>query len=110
MSKNAENTVITPEELGCGVYTFKKPTTIDGEPVTEIRYNMSNINGSTIRRAKGELQMRGYTVAVKELDEVFHATIFAIAAGLTIDNVEAFSAVDYNAVANIARDFLFVEA
>lgn len=100
---NAE--VIEPV-TDAGVYKFKKPTKIDGEEVKEIRYDFSEINGAAIRRAKSELQKRGYTVAVKELDEVFHSAIFAMASGLTIDNVEAFSAVDYMGVADIARDFL----
>ena len=94
------------ESVDAGVYTFKKPTKLDGEVVTEIRYDFSEINGAAIRRAKSELQKRGYTVAVKELDEVFHSAIFALASGLTIDNVESFSAVDYMNVADIARDFL----
>ncbi len=98
----AENTL-------CGVYTFKRPTKIDGDVVTEIAYDFSEINGASIRKAKSELQKRGYTVAVKELDECYHAALFAQAAGLTIDNVESFGLVDYNNVADIARDFLQAE-
>ena len=103
---------IMKEEPGvseAGTYVFKKPTVIDGDPVTEINYDFSTINGAAIRRAKSDLQKRGYTVAVKELDEVFHTALFAQASGLTVDNVESFHAVDYMNVANIARDFLIAE-
>lgn len=97
------------ENSGVGTYKFKKPTVIDGEKKEEINYDLSQLTGVTLRRAKAELQKRGYTVAVKELDEVFHTAIFAEVAGLTIDNVESFSAVDYLGVANIVRDFLMGE-
>ena len=106
MSTEFEMNEVTESVKDAGVYKFKKPTKIDGEVVTEIHYNFSEINGAAIRSAKSELQRRGYTVAVKELDEVFHSAIFAMASGLTIDNVESFSAVDYMGVADIARDFL----
>lgn len=99
----------TKETKEVGTYTFKKPTKIDGEIVKEIAYDFSNINGKSIRQAKSDLQKRSYTVAVKELDECFHAALFAQASGLSLDNVEAFSAVDYMNVADIARDFLMGE-
>lgn len=102
----AEMEAVEVEESSVGTYVFKKPTKIDGVEVTEISYNLDEINGVAIRRAKGELQRRGYTVALKELDEVFHAALFAQASGLTLDNVESFSAVDYMNVADIARGFL----
>lgn len=106
MSKEIETNEVIESAGDAGVYKFKKPTKIDGEVVSEINYDFSEINGAAIRRAKSELQKRGYTVAVKELDEVFHSAIFAMASGLTIDNVESFSAVDYMGVADIARGFL----
>lgn len=108
MSKENEVKAVEETEVNkdVGTYVFKKPTKIDGEEVKEVNYDFSSINGSSIRRAKGELQRRGYTVAVKELDECFHAAIFAEASGLTLDNVESFSAVDYMNIADIARGFL----
>lgn len=97
------------EEVLCGTYVFKRPTKIDGEVVSEINYDFSEINGASIRKAKSELQRRGYTVAVKELDECYHAALFAQASGLTLDNVESFSLIDYNNIADIARGFLQTE-
>jgi hypothetical protein len=108
-----ENEIInvpdTAEESGVGKYKFVKPAKIDGEEREDIPYDFTELNGSHIRHAKGELQRRGYTVAVKELDEVFHAAMFAEAAGISVADVERFSPRDYNAVADLARDFLYGE-
>lgn len=90
---------------GVGTYKFKKPTTIDGEVVTEITYDLTSLNGSSVRRVKGELSRRGYIVAANIIDEVFHAALFAEATGLTLDNVESFALVDYMEVANIVQVF-----
>ena len=100
---------VVEKQSGVGTYVFKKPTKIEGEELKEISYDFSEINGKAIRQAKSELQKRSYTVAVKELDECFHAALFAIASGLSIDSVESLSAVDYMNVADLARDFLMGE-
>lgn len=97
------------KEIGVGTYVFKKPTKVDGEEVKEVNYDLTSLNGSAIRRVKGNLQRKGYTVAVKELDEVFHTALFAECVGWTIDNVESLSAVDYMNIADIVRDFLTAE-
>ena len=94
---------------GVGTYVFKNPTKIDGEEVTEIKYDFTAINGAAIRRARTELGKRSYIVSVPELDQVFHAALFAEAVGLTLDNVEAFSLPDYMNVTKIAGDFLTAE-
>ena len=94
------------KEIGVGTYAFKKPAKIDGEEVKEISYDLTSINGSAIRRVKGALQKKNYTIILKDLDEVFHTALFAEAVGWTIDNVESLSAVDYMNIADIVRDFL----
>jgi pyridoxine 5'-phosphate synthase PdxJ len=108
MSKEVEQ-VKEVEQSGVGVYVFKHPTKIEGDDVKEISYDFTEINGKAIRQAKSELQKRSYTVAVKELDECFHAALFAQASGLTLDSVEILHAVDYMNVADLARDFLMGE-
>lgn len=98
------------ETSGVGVYKFKNPTVIEGTPVKEITYDLTKINGKAIRSARSALGKRSYAVAIKELDEVFHAALFAEASDLSFDSVEEFSAVDYMAVADIVKDFLKGEA
>ena len=99
----------TAENTGVGTYVFKKPTKIDGEEVKEINYDFNAINGAAIRDIRTELGKRSYVVSVPELDQVFQAGMFAVASGLTLDNVEAFALRDYMNVTELARDFLLTE-
>jgi hypothetical protein len=99
----------TAEESGVGEYKFVKPAKIDGVEVKSIPYDFNALNGANIRRAKGYLQQNGYPVLIKEADEVFHATMFAEAAGISYGDLERFSPRDYIAVADLARDFLYGE-
>lgn len=108
MSEKNVNTADTVEEIvGVGTYEFKEPTTIDGEEVKTIDYDFTALDGSNIRHARAELQRKGYTVAVKELDECYHAAMFAEAAGVSLADVERFGCQDYEAVADIAQAFLY---
>lgn len=111
MSKEKE--IVAAEEVagnsGVGTYKFKKPTKIDGVEVSEIHYDLNILDGKAVRAVKADLTRRNYVVAVKELDEVFHAAMFAYAADITIDSVESFAAIDYMNVADIAKDFMYGE-
>lgn len=101
--------VETATNTGVGTYVFKKPTTIDGEEVKEINYDFNVINGAAIRDIRTELGKRAYAASVPEIDQVFQAGMFAVACGLTLDNVEAFALRDYFNVTELARDFLLAE-
>lgn len=101
--------IVKTNEAGVGTYVFKKPTKIDGEEVTEINYDFNAINGAAIRDIRAELGKRAYAVSVPEIDQVFQAGMFAVASGLTLDNVEAFALRDYMNVTELARDFLLAE-
>lgn len=94
---------------GVGTYTFRKAAKIDGEEVASINYDFTVLNGSNIRNARSELGKAGYVVTVKELDSCFHAAMFAEAAGISLADVERFDMRDYEAVADIAKDFLYGE-
>lgn len=110
MSEKNANAVEAVEEIaGVGTYTFKVPTNINGEEVKTIDYDFTALNGSNIRNARSGLGRAGYVVAVKELDECFHAAMFAEAAGISLADVERFDMRDYEAVADIAKDFLYGE-
>ena len=108
--KEAETVEETVEEAtGVGTYTFKQPAKVDGETVESINYDFTALDGSNVRNARAELGKRGYVVTVKELDECYHAAMFAEAAGISLADVERFSTKDYEAVADIAKDFLYGE-
>ena len=94
---------------GIGTYKLKKPTKIDGNAVTEINYNLADLNGASIRKVRTELGKRSYVVSVQELDVPYQAALFAEASGLTIENIESLSMVDYTNISNIVRDFLMGE-
>lgn len=106
----AEPVEETAEEIaGVGTYTFRAPTKIDGEEVKEVNYDFTALNGGNIRHARSELGKIGYVVTVKELDSCFHSAMFAEAAGISLADVERFDMRDYEAVADIAKDFLYGE-
>lgn len=111
----SENNALVPVEetaeeiAGVGTYTFKKPTTIDGEEVASINYDFTALNGENVRNARAELGKRGYVISSKLIDECYHAAMFAEAAGISYADVERFGMRDYNAIADIAQAFLFGE-
>ena len=108
MSEN--KTLETVEKItGVGTYTFKEPTTIDGETVETINYDFTALNGSNVRNARSELGKKGYIISSKMIDECYHAAMFAEAAGISYADVERFGMRDYSAVADIAQDFLVGE-
>jgi hypothetical protein len=107
--KNVKAMETTEEITGGGVYKFRTPAKIDGEECTEIAYDFTALDGSNIRHARAELGKIGYVVTVKELDSCFHAAMFAEAAGVSLADVERFDMRDYEAVADIAKDFLYGE-
>jgi hypothetical protein len=104
--ENAEITEENAEVFGVGTYTFKHPTKIEGDIVTEISYDFTKLNGKAVREARSELAKRSYFIASQQVDEVYHAAMFALAADISLDAVEAFSIYDYGKVAGIAQVFL----
>lgn len=110
MSEKNTKAADTVEEIaGVGTYTFKKATKIDGETVDNINYDFTTLDGGNIRHARAELGKAGYVVTVKELDSCYHAAMFAEAAGISLADVERFDTRDYEAVADLAKDFLYGE-
>lgn len=107
--KNVNVAEAVEETAGVGTYTFKVPADINGEEVKTIDYDFTALDGSNIRHARSELGKVGYVVTVKELDSCFHAAMFAEAAGVSLADVERFDMRDYEAVSDIAKDFLYGE-
>lgn len=98
------------EENGVGIYTFiKQGTKIDGVEVKDVAYDFNQLDGDNICHARAELAKEGYFVAVKQLDEAYHAAMFAEAAGISFADVKRFGIKDFSNVADIAKDFMFGE-
>lgn len=87
------------------VLVLKRPVMIDGEEVTEIKYDTDKLNGGSIEKAIGELAKRKIGVAVPELDLTLHAQLFAYASNLDYTDIQRFSISDYVKVTSIIRNF-----
>lgn len=106
---NKEEIIEKEEVSGVGVYKLKCPTKIEGEVVTEIPYDLNEINGKTIRNVRTILGKKAYAVALPQFDDVYNAALFAEATGISFDSIEALSAKDFTNIAELVKDFLYGE-
>ena len=86
-------------------YELKKNALINGEEVKEIEYDFDSLKGDSAQLAIRELQKRGIVVQIVETDPNYHAMLFALAAGLSFEDISALSLKDYNAIVGLTRDF-----
>ena len=96
------------EQVG-SVLELRKPILIDGEMTDKIPYNLENLTGYDIQHANKELSKRGMQVMVSELDQNYHAMLFAIASGLSFEDVSRLNLKDYNKMCSVVRDFFLEE-
>lgn len=87
------------------ILELKKPTHINGEEVTEISYDLEGLTGRDSAQAIRELAKREIIVSMTEVDQNYHAAMFAIAAGISIEDVQQLSAKDYQRACIAVRDF-----
>ena len=84
---------------------LKKPFMLDGEEVTEINYDLDALTGNDIEKAITDLGKKGVIVAMVETDQRYHAMLFAIASGMSYEDVCRLPVKDFNKAANAVRDF-----
>lgn len=84
---------------------LSKPTVVNGETVTEIEYDLESLTGADIDAAIRSLKAVGVQVGTLELDPEYHAALFAQAAGLSLEDMKAFTAKDYKNASIAVRDF-----
>lgn len=89
--------------------TLKKPIMIDGVERTEIEYDLDALTGEDIQQATKEMNKSGSVPTTIELDANYHAAIFAMAAGISFEDVKRFSARDYAKCSSLVRDFFLVD-
>ncbi len=87
------------------ILKLSKPVKINGEEVKEIPYDLEALTGADIQVAVKELARRGIIVGSTEVDPNYHAAIFAVAAGLSLDDIGLIGAKDYNLATQKVRDF-----
>lgn len=84
---------------------LKNPAMINGEEVKTIEYDLEGLTGRDSAQAINELSKRKIFVTMTEVDQNYHAAMFAIAAGISFEDVQQLSAKDYQKACNEVRDF-----
>lgn len=91
------------------VLKLKKPVKINGDETTEISYDLESLTGKEVSQATKELQSRGMIIGTVELDTNYHAALFAIAAGISLEDMERFSLSDYTKATTKVRNFFLAD-
>ena len=91
------------------VLKLKKETEINGELVSEIKYDLESLTGEDLANAINVLTKHNIFVAVTETDTNYHASVFAIASGLDYTDIKKLGAKDYMKVCSLVRDFFLSE-
>lgn len=99
----------TTADSGCGVYKLKKPVMINGELVTEMEYDLESMDGNDIALAIKTLAKNNIIVTVAEMDQNYHAALFAIASGVAYEDVKRLGIKDFTKVCSLVRDFFLEE-
>lgn len=85
-----------------------KPIEIDGKLVKEIEYDFDSVTGKSIEDACKALTKGGNVILAQETDPVFHAHIFANAAGIAYEDMKLLHAKDYTRATTLVRDFFYI--
>lgn len=88
---------------------LKKPFNLDGEAVEKIAYDVESLTGNDIEKAINDLGKKGIVVAMVETDQRYHAMLFAIAAGMSYEDVCRLPIRDFQAATTAVRDFFLAE-
>lgn len=84
---------------------LKKPAKINGELTDKLEYDLESLTGADVQLAVKELGKRGIIVGATEIDQNYHAMLFAISAGLSFEDMSLLNMRDYNAATIKVRDF-----
>ena len=89
------------------ILKLKKAAMIDGEPKTEISYDLESLTGNDMDMALQECKRRGSLVGAISIDPSYHMAVFALAAGLAYLDIKRLGARDCkNAIALVRAFFL----
>ena len=84
---------------------LKKPFLLDGKEVTEIEYDLESLTGKDVNHASMELKKRSIIISTPEIDMDYHSMIFAIAAGISFEDVQRLPLKDFNAACSEVQRF-----
>lgn len=88
---------------------LNKPFDLDGEKVEKLDYDLDRLTGNDIERAITDLGKKGIIVAMHETDQRYHAMLFAIASGMSYEDVCRLPLKDFNKATTAVRDFFLNE-
>lgn len=87
-----------------------KPVELDGKKVDKIEYDFDTITGKAIENVCKALTKSGNVILAQETDPVFHAHIFAEAAGIAYEDMKLLHAKDYTRATTLVRDFFYMNS
>ncbi len=87
------------------ILKLKKAAMIDGEPRTEISYDLESLTGNDMDTALQECKRRGIQVGAIEIDPSYHMALFAQASGLAYEDIKRLGARDCKNVIALVRAF-----
>ena len=85
--------------------TLKKPVKINGELTEKLEYDLEALTGADVLHAVKELGKRGIVIGATEIDQNYHAELFAISAGISFEDMSLLNIKDYNIATIKVRDF-----
>ena len=87
------------------ILELKTAVEINGEEVNKIEYVLESLTGKDTAQAIKDLAKHKIVVTMTELDQNYHAAVFAIAAGVSFEDIQQLSVKDYVKACNAVRDF-----
>lgn len=91
-------------------YELKKPIKIDGKEFKVINYDLEALTGEDIDQVTILLALDNRHIQFPEIDQTYHAAIFARAAGIDLSDVKRMAGPDYMRVGRIVKNFFFMDA
>ena len=112
--KNIDNEEATVVE-GTGVFILKKAIDINGEKITDLKYNFDEMTARDKQKAGLAFKKSGGGVSVQELDSDYHLYLFAAAgakedSSIDINDILRISAKDAARAEALVRDFFFLSS
>lgn len=97
------------------ILKLSKPIQIDGNSVTELKYNLEDMTAQDKINAGREMTKDGYSTTVQELDSTYHLYLFAAAvkkenSGMLTQDLLRMSAKDSCKAEALVRDFFYLDS
>ncbi|MCR4436160.1 MAG: phage tail assembly protein [Clostridiales bacterium] len=85
-----------------------KAIEIDGKKVDKIEYDLDSITGKDIEDICKIMAKEQNAIVIQETDPIFHAHIFAQAAGIAYEDLRRMNGKDFTKATTLVRDFFYI--